>query len=96
METKLMADLFIKEKDRVSIFFGMWPDKEEIESLTISGIKPEVVKAQAGEGEKIYYLWYVTDAEWIMDKLATINWSDFTYGDIIETLDIRYDKTEKE
>lgn len=40
MKSKLMTDLFIKEEDRVSIFFGMWPDKEEIESLTISGIKP--------------------------------------------------------
>lgn len=38
---------------------------------------------------KTYYFWFYLEAEW-KDKVKRINWSDFTYQQIIDQLKIRY------
>lgn len=95
MERKLISDMYLEEKEnRIPIYFGVWENKEEIESLTVLGEKPEIVCIDAG-GD-LYYFWYFTDIDRINEKLLEVNWKDYNYGQIIELLEIKYDKAETE
>ena len=74
------------EKDGFPIYFGTWAG-QEVEGLIIDGIRPEVVPVKLEN--KTYYFWFYLEAEW-KDKVKKINWSDFTYQQIIDQLKIRY------
>lgn len=93
IEKKIMMDLLIAPELYVPIYCGTWQNKEEIESLTINGEHLKIYPVQSGED--IYYLWYIDDIQEINAELGQINWGDFTYGEIIEVLDIRYEKSEE-
>lgn len=76
----------------MKLFFGTWPDREELESLTIDGVPLEILEEPITINHKEYYFWYITDLSW-SEKLLEIYWSSFTYGDVIEILDIQYTPT---
>ena len=81
-----VVDILEDEKDGFPIYFGTWAG-QEVEGLTIDGIRPEVVPVKLEN--KTYYFWFYLEAEW-KDKVKKINWSDFTYQQIIDQLKIRY------
>ena len=81
-----VVDILEDEKDGFPIYFGTWVG-QEVEGLTIDGIRPEVVPVKLEN--KTYYFWFYLEAEW-KDKVKKINWSDFTYQQIIDQLKIRY------
>lgn len=74
------------------IYFGAGGNQREVESLTINGKKPtQIIPIEFSE--EIYYFWYYDDCDWAKE-LQTINLDKFTTGEIIELLDIEYDKAE--
>lgn len=77
-------------EDKIPLCFGMWKDKDEIESLTVAGEKPEIIEITAKED--IRYFWYFEDPQWL-EQLEKINWGDFTYRQVIDKLDIKYIKS---
>lgn len=89
---KAASDLLVEKENRIPLYFGIWENKEEIESLTVSGRKPEIVYVESGDD--LYYFWYFDDVEWINEKLRDVNWEDYTYRQIIDLLEITYTKTE--
>lgn len=78
------------KKDKIPLCFGMWKDKDEIESLTVAGEKPEIIEITAKEDTR--YFWYFEDPQWL-ERLDKINWGDFTYGQVIDELEIKYIKS---
>lgn len=68
-------------------YFGIWQRKEDVESLTVLGVKPKIVSVKASGTP--YYFWYFEDVDW-SKPLSTIDWSDYTYGEIIKLLEIKY------
>ena len=66
----------------------MWDDEAEIRSLTIAGVSPKVIPVVARNETR--YFWYFEDLEWA-DRLSEVDWSDYTYGEIIELLEIKYE-----
>lgn len=83
--------IFGNQEGQIPVFFGMWDDKDEIESLTVAGESPQIIPVEAKEETR--YFWYFEDAHWF-DKLEEIDWSDYTYGEIINLLEIKYDKAD--
>lgn len=81
------------KKDKIPLCFGMWKDKDEIESLTVAGEKPEIIEITAKEDTR--YFWYFEDPQWL-ERLEKIDWGDFTYGQVIDELEIKYIKSEEE
>lgn len=79
----------IRLEDKPEIYFGVYRNKHEVESLTIAGKKPEIVEFE--EAGETWYMWYYTEADWI-ENLSVIDWGDFTLQQIIDCLPIEYDK----
>lgn len=79
----------------LQMFFGSWPNKEELESLTLAGMNLEILDEPVVINGEEYYFWYLTDTSWL-DRLSEISWSTFTYRQIIEALDIQYEPMELE
>ena len=80
-------------EDQVPVCFGMWTNKAEIESLTVAGQAPKIIPVVAEEDTR--YFWYFENVDWL-DRLEAINWSRFTYGQVINLLEIKYDKAEED
>ncbi len=76
--------------DKMDLYYGVWVNKDEIESVTISGEKPVGI-IPFEEGGKAYYLWY-TYSGVINDKLEVINISSQSLQQLIEVLEIKCDK----
>lgn len=85
----------VLDNHQLQMFFGSWPDKEELESLTIAGIPLEILDEPLVLNGEEYYFWYLTDLSWC-DRLQDIQWLSFTYADVIELLDIEYEPRESE
>lgn len=83
---------FGNRQGQIPVIFGMWSDQNEIESLTVAGQSPKVIPVVAEEDTR--YFWYFDNVDWL-DRLETIDWSNFTYGQIIDILEIKYDITTK-
>lgn len=77
-------------QNEIPICFGMWDNKEEIESLTVMGKSPQIIEVAAKEDTR--YFWYYEDLDWI-DKLEEIDWSDYTYKQVIDKLEIKYNQS---
>lgn len=75
-------------ENRIPVCFGVWDDESEIRSLTIAGIAPEIIPVAAKEETR--YFWYIENMEWA-DRLREVDWSDYTYGEIIDLLEIEYE-----
>ncbi len=85
---ELYADRVLYENG-LGMFFGVWHDKEEIESVTIADIPLEIVEEPIlADGEE-YYFWNITDLSWT-ERFSGLDWSSITWGQIIEALDIQY------
>lgn len=87
----LVSPIFGTGQNKIPICFGMWTDKDEIESLMLAGQKPHIIPVVAEEDTR--YFWYFEDIEWF-GRLTTIDWGDYTYQQIIDLLEISYTKTE--
>ena len=85
----------VLDDHQLQMFFGSWPDKEELESLTIAGIPLEILDEPLVLNGEEYYFWYLIDLSWC-ERLQDIQWSSFTYADVIELLDIEYEPREAE
>ncbi len=83
----IFGPVFGTGENRIPVCFGMWDDEAEIRSLTIAGVSPKVVPVTARDETR--YFWYFEDLEWA-DRLSEVDWSDYTYGEIIELLEIEY------
>ena len=81
------------EQDQVPVCFGMWTNKAEIESLTVAGQAPKIIPVVAEEDTR--YFWYFENVEWL-ERLEAINWSNYTYRQVIDLLEIKYDKAEED
>jgi len=86
---EILVDKVLEERG-LQMFFGTWPNKEELESLTIAGLPLKILEEPIEVNEEKYYFWYLTDLSWC-DRLSKIPWSSFTYGDVIDILDIEYE-----
>lgn len=84
-----------QQEPGLEMFYGAWPDKEELESLTIAGIPLNVLQTPIQVGGNDNYFWYITDLSWT-ERLSSLNWSGITWGQIIEALDIQYKPTQTE
>lgn len=92
IEENIASNVFGQgKKDKIPLCFGMWKDKDEIESLTVAGEKPEIIEITAKEDTR--YFWYFEDPQWL-ERLEKIDWGDFTYGQVIDELEIKYIKSE--
>ena len=87
----VMGRIFGTGENKIPVCFGMWDNEAEIRSLTIAGKSPEIIPVVAKED--IRYFWYFEDLEWA-DRLSEVDWSDYTYGEIIELLEIKYQPSE--
>lgn len=72
---------------------GMWTNKAEIESLIVVGRTPKIILVVAEEDTR--YFWYFKKVDWL-DQLEEINWGNYTYRQIIDLLEIKYDKAEED
>lgn len=91
-ESVIWNTFFGNRQDQIPVIFGMWSDKNEIESLTVAGQSPKIIPVVAEEDTR--YFWYFDDVDWL-DRLEEIDWSNFTYGQIIDVLEIKYERTPK-
>ena len=80
--------IFGTGENRIPVCFGMWDDESEIRSLTIAGTAPKVIPIVTEKETR--YFWYFEDLEWA-DRLSEVNWSQYTYGEIIDLLEIEYE-----
>ena len=87
----MFGPVFGTGENKIPVCFGMWDDESEIESLTIAGVSPKVIPVTAREETR--YFWYFEDLEWA-DRLSEVDWGDYTYGEIIELLEIEYQPSE--
>ena len=87
----LVSPIFGNGQNKMPVCFGMWTDKDEIESLMLAGQKPQIIPVVADEDTR--YFWYFEDIEWF-GRLTTIDWDNYTYQQIIDLLEITYTKTE--
>lgn len=91
-ESVMWDTFFGNQQDQIPVVFGMWSDKNEIESLTVAGQSPKIIPVVAEEDTR--YFWYFDKVDWL-DRLEEIDRSNFTYGQIIDLLEIKYEKTPK-
>lgn len=87
----IFGPVFGTGENRIPVCFGMWDDEAEIRSLTIAGVSPKVIPVTARDETR--YFWYFEDLEWA-DRLSEVDWSDYTYREIIELLEIKYQPSE--
>lgn len=80
-------------QDQIPVCFGMWTNKAEIESVTVAGQAPKIIPVVAEEDTR--YFWYFENVDWL-DRLGAINWGNYTYRQIIDLLEIKYDKAEED
>lgn len=78
-------------QNQIPICFGMWDDENEIQSLTIAGQSPTIIPIVGDEDTR--YFWYYENIDWL-DKLEVIDWNNYTYGQIIDLLEIKYNKSD--
>lgn len=75
------------------VFYGVVKDKEELESLTIDGNPvDEIIPIETQDG--MYYFWTYSKTR-IAEKLD-IDMGEFRYQEVIDQLEIKYDKQEEE
>lgn len=87
-EEMVIRRIFGTGENRIPVCFGMWDNESEIRSLTVAGTAPKVIPIVAEEETR--YFWYFEDLEWA-DRLSEVNWSHYTYGEIIDLLEIAYE-----
>ena len=93
MIMQMFSDRVLENKG-IHMFFGSWPNKEELQSLTLAGKNLEILEDPILVDGEEYYFWYITDLSWT-DRLEKLNWSKITYRQIIEALDIQYEPAEE-
>lgn len=79
-------------EDEIPVCFGMWDNEAEIRSLTIAGVSAEVIPIVAKEDTR--YFWYFENLDWA-DRLSEVNWGNYTYGEIIDLLEIEYEPSDQ-
>lgn len=73
-----------------TVYFGFWSNEAETKSLTFAGQGPDEVKT-VNLFDSPYYFWHITlpDTE---KRLRSIDYSDYTCQDMIDALEIKYDR----
>ena len=90
---KLAMGRPIFDENDNQVFYGVVKDKEELESLTIDGNPvDEIIPIETQDG--MYYFWTYSKTR-IAEKLD-IDMGEFRYQEVIDQLEIRYDKQEEE
>ena len=87
-EEMVIGRIFGTGENRIPVCFGMWDNESEIRSLTVAGTTPKVIPIVTEKETR--YFWYFEDLEWA-DRLSEVNWSHYTYGEIIDLLEIEYE-----
>lgn len=77
-----------------TLYCGFWTDEKETNSMTFGGRKIDGIET-INFFDTPYYFWYatLTDAK---EKLRKIDYSDYTYQEIIDVLELKYEKREPE
>lgn len=90
---KLAMGRPIFDENDNQVFYGVVKDKEELESLTIDGNPvDEIIPIETQDG--MYYFWSYSKTR-IAEKLD-IDMGEFRYQEVIDQLEIKYDKQEEE
>lgn len=89
----VLRNIIGEGQDQIPVCFGMWANKAELESVTVAGQAPKIIPVVFEEDTR--YFWYFENVDWL-DRLGAINWGNYTYRQIIDVLEIKYDKAEED
>ena len=73
-----------------SLYCGFWTNERETRSMTFAGQKVDGVEA-VHFFDTPYYFWYITLPD-TKERLQNIDHSDYTFQEIIDALELHYDK----